>query len=365
MLLLVGLASVASGCFDKPGFHGGDAAGAIDAPSDMAEPPNVMFVTSMPVELDTGPGGLDTTCTGIANSAGHPGTFVAWVSTATIDAKSRLGSATGWVRPDGTPFANTVEDLTSGHIYEPPSLDELDKPVDPDVPVATGTHADGTDDSGHDCSNFTGGNNQIAVGFTDGASPIWTDAMIAPSCSETLFPIYCFEVDHRAYVPAPTTYGPLVFVSSDPFLPGTMTGFDTGATVADDICNSEALAHHYPGAYSAVLALVAEQPLARIGGASQHAWVRVDGVPVTRDFTTFDAPISVDANGRYVDDQVYTGAQQANGLPDSYMFNCDDWTETSGTPYVGFTTRGLETFSGTTVVDCQTAMPVYCAQAPF
>src|SRR5690606_4557544 len=90
-------------------------------PPDAAVPTNLVFVTSTthePASLG-GLAGGDAICAARAEAAGLPGTYVAWLSTATVDARDRLGSARGWRRVDGEPFADTVEDLASGKIFYP------------------------------------------------------------------------------------------------------------------------------------------------------------------------------------------------------------------------------------------------------
>ena len=74
-----------------------------------------------------------------AQAAGLSGTFVALLSTSTVDAKSRLGTARGWVRTDGKPFADRQEDLFRSNcgsaLYYPPRLDEFGNILPPNATV--------------------------------------------------------------------------------------------------------------------------------------------------------------------------------------------------------------------------------------
>ena len=74
--------------------------------------PNLVFVTSTTYRGDLG--GLqaaDARCRERARAANLRGTFVALLSSSTVDARTRLGTARGWVRTDGRPFADTQDDL--------------------------------------------------------------------------------------------------------------------------------------------------------------------------------------------------------------------------------------------------------------
>ena len=78
---------------------------------------NIAFVTSTSVQISTLGGhlGADALCAQRAEAGGLPSnTYVAWLSTSTVDAKTRLAGARGWVRPDGLPFADTLESPRGG-----------------------------------------------------------------------------------------------------------------------------------------------------------------------------------------------------------------------------------------------------------
>lgn len=61
----------------------------------------------------------DGYCSSVAADAGLPGQYLAWLSTTTTNAISKLGGANGWVRTDGRPSANTQADLAAGRIFYP------------------------------------------------------------------------------------------------------------------------------------------------------------------------------------------------------------------------------------------------------
>jgi len=63
-------------------------------------------------------------CDSLAAAAGVPGHFAAFLGTTTASEFSPLGSARGWIRPDGLPFTDTVAGLESGVMWYPPNLNE-------------------------------------------------------------------------------------------------------------------------------------------------------------------------------------------------------------------------------------------------
>src|SRR5206468_3194505 len=74
--------------------------------------PNYAFVTSQRVPTRFQPLEVaDSRCNDAAAAAGLPGEYRAWLSTAAHYARDRLAGARGWIRTDGAPFADTVDDL--------------------------------------------------------------------------------------------------------------------------------------------------------------------------------------------------------------------------------------------------------------
>jgi hypothetical protein len=76
---------------------------------EIATSANFVFVTSSahaPIELGPDLGAADAICAARATEANLPGTYVAWLSTSTRQARDRLAGARGWVRVDGRPVAD-------------------------------------------------------------------------------------------------------------------------------------------------------------------------------------------------------------------------------------------------------------------
>src|SRR5262249_42476658 len=84
----------------------------------------------------------DRHCEESAAAAGlPPGPYVAWLSTQRDSAKARLGNARGWVRPDGYPVVDQVDDLVKGRMYMPIRVSARGAAVNDFV--ATGTQPTG------------------------------------------------------------------------------------------------------------------------------------------------------------------------------------------------------------------------------
>lgn len=207
VLALASLAAVIAlaGCFSRPPAPSPDVtgdAGASDARGDALldgtlAGHNIMFVSSgvftfLPLQQ-----GQDASfCSDAAQAAKLPGSYIGWLSHPTFgsaaDRLRALPMARDWVRPDGVPFADTVDDIITGNILHPPVIDENRHDVtvaDPNVQVATGTAANGTiDNAGAACSN-----GEIAVG-KPGTAPAgtWTDSGMV-NCSATNLRLYCFS----------------------------------------------------------------------------------------------------------------------------------------------------------------------------
>src|SRR5262249_21678466 len=135
--------------------------------------------------------GADGLCATRAMAASLPGTYRAWLSTSTVNAKDRLAGARGWVRTDGLPFADTIADIVSGKILYPIRLDErgADLPTAlGQVFVATGTDPDGTLSTTQvgTCDDFTTVNGSVAVGDAAGGTAAWTSAYLASGCGAAM-----------------------------------------------------------------------------------------------------------------------------------------------------------------------------------
>jgi hypothetical protein len=301
---------------------------------------NRVFVTSTTQAGDFGGlAGADAICADRAAAAGLPGTYRAWISTSTENAVARLGSARGFVRIDGQPFANSVSDLLANRIFNPLRIAETgadvsagELPDTPAVTVFTGTLSDGTVATGSTCSDFTVTTGSARRGEVSGGPASWT-ARQNSNCS-TSRRLYCFQIDHSGadLVPSPTA-GKIAFVSTKTFTPGPAVGIDG----ADALCAANATSAGLVGTYKALLATTTASAASRVTLAPLY--VRPDGIAIASGSTIaaggpLDSGIWQRADGTYVPatgDLAYTGAPSPSAVAPTLAASCDDWTSTAST----------------------------------
>jgi hypothetical protein len=311
------------------------AAGDGGGEADAGQPgPNLMFVTSQTFHGDLGGlAGADAKCRAAAQAQGLKGTFVALLSATGSDALSRLGSARGWVRRDGKPFADTVNDLKQRKFFYPPRIDETGKDVGSAF-VFSGSTENGALAAGQTCSDWTVGasNARASAGFADGGASGWMTGG-QPTCS-SMARLFCFGVDRAIPVTAPKQTGRYAFVSMGTFSP------DTGVAAADGLCQQEGSTLDPNGTFHALIADVGTSPKVRFD-TSQAPWVRPDGLRITESATQmfnvalWEAPIVVRVDGAHLfNPTVYMGSTgfSASGTAST---TCGNWSNTSGTVLVG------------------------------
>jgi len=191
---------------------------------------NLIFVSSR--EYSTDLGGLaayDAQCNALASAAGindAAGTnFVAGMSDSAQQANpagplaSRLGTARGWVRMDGMPFADQLNGLFgAGSAYNDVGFSELGEPLARFVWTALTAEPDRVT-----CGDWT---DAAAPGFAlqgeSSSGPVW-DGPSAAAC-DTSAPIYCLGRSQTTALGAlPSFPGKRIWVSNTPFVPGSMS----------------------------------------------------------------------------------------------------------------------------------------------
>ncbi len=355
-----------SGCLSKPSLNGDrDDAGTVDAPIDAAMPitANVIFVSSIakaPGQLG-GAAGADALCTELAAHlrADIPAnTYIAWLpESPSVTAPMRVQgyNARGWVRPDGLPVADTLDELRLGNHYYPPRLDEYGADVAALVPdVVTATTRTGGVPSGNTCGGFQVSTGDVGFGVADGSGRAWTEVAMG-GCSAEMR-IYCLGVGNSVAVtaPAPPPHR-RVFVSTTRVNSVSGTGYDA-------ICDNDATANGFPDAeYLAALPYGSDHIASRF--PSGLPWARKDGVVVlTSGMTEMLAPVSYDANGlRQVPDSILTGATSFV-TPSSNT--CMDYSSMASPDVnVGWSERSVPAFAlhdETTACDFVPNLRVYC-----
>jgi hypothetical protein len=307
-------------------------------------PYNYVFVTSATYNPGTDfstPEQADAICNTLAQKARLAGRFVAWLSNSTVNARDRLGSASGWIRPDGRPFALSLPELLAGKILYPPRIDENHHDLlDSAAPYYVAT---GTDDRGAASQPLGDWSSTAGTGDATATTVWWTTG----NAHGTMWPmrLYCFGVDPYPSPSVTMTPGRAAFLSSDPFTPGG------GLAAADAHCQNLAdTSLSIPkGHYRALLATtstVAADP-SRFN-PSGPTWVRVDGTAWVERASDLLAgrlltTLSVDQTGAFREDlSVWTGSANRMARSAGPADSCNDWSATSAAQ-TGI--AGLVTFS--------------------
>jgi hypothetical protein len=336
---------------------------------------NYVFVTSQmfsPAQLSSmGTGatadqkvlsGADKACNNAAATAGIAGTYVAWMSSATATATSRLGSARGWVRRDGLPFADSLASPTiPGQIFYPVFLDQNGNKPPPPPRAMSGTFADGTTFTGANCNNWasTAASDSVGIGFGSSGTGTWSYGYTAP-CNAA-YVLYCFGVDYNVVVtgPAPPANEKLAFVTNSGFTPGG------GLASADSLCQSEAMGAGKSGSYFAFLATDSASAASRIT-ATGAMYTRVDGVQVSKDSDLANgldllAAINLTVDGgRYDSSGIFVGSNTLTMVGPN--ISCTSWTSTTGSGYGGTDSNTGSGYYSQGNFSCSQAHSILCLQ---
>jgi hypothetical protein len=291
---------------------------------------NYVFATSTDFSpSNTSLDRADAECNARAASAGLPGRYVAWMSTSAVNARDRVGTARGWVRIDGYPFADQLADPTSRPqgIY-PALYDEAGRALTrPDV--LTGTRPDGTLEAGFNCGDWSSREGNVLAGRVTSGGSAWTAAW-GTACSTTLrLHVLCLGVDVTAPLAPTPESGRKAFLSR-----GSFPGYG-GVPELDILCGEEAAAAGLAGRFKALVATSAASAVSRFDLTGAR-WVRTDGLPLVATASdlaagTVVAPLNVHADGAYVGGRarVVTGAANP-GVAGTLTTTCSDWTAGAG-----------------------------------
>lgn len=309
--------------------------------------------------------GADAQCQSLATGAGLSGTFKAWLSTSTVDAGTRLGTARGFIRPDGQPFADLVSDITAGRILHPLIIDETGANIG-FRNVWTGTAPDGTVIAGSTCLDWTDSTNTKlgGLGFSSAGTFEWTDSSGALSCNNASQHLYCFDTSIVKPLTVSPTTGRIAFA--------TVGNFDTssGISGADTVCATQATAAGLVGTFKALLSTSSASAASRFNlGAGSLPYVRPDGIkigdaPTIAAGTALDSGIWQHADGSYDSVAVWTGSTAPNVAGSSMANTCDDWTNATGaaSSIIADSPRTDPIWWNWQVNNCNGGASLYCLQ---
>ncbi len=346
---LVGLGLILAAC-------GGDDDGT-PMPGGECDPQptdaNYVFVTStLTAPGDLGVEVADALCNEHARDAGLPGRYVAWLSATGNDARDRIGTARGWVRLDGLPFADTLEDLAMGRVYYPVLYDESCRATESEVWTGTDVHG-----MASETCNEWAGDGMGKWGDARGTTEAWTWSSTSP-CRERKA-VLCFGVDHTTPVMPTPVNGRRAFISTGWMVGGGLEG-------ADARCADDAEAAGLSGTFRALIATSTASAASRFD-ASGANWVRLDGVPPAASpddlfAARFVSTITQRADGMYElpgYERAWVGAIDPTSIGDE---TCSDWTDAEARGRnTDVLTAGKEAFEGS-AGDCSFAHGLYCLE---
>jgi hypothetical protein len=226
---------------------GGDCSGLADCPLTMDEDKhisvefkqqthNFVFLSSRAESAShSGAAKYDVNCNELATAAGinndTKDAYVAWVSDKNSLALDRLGTtARGWVRLDGKPVVDTVEDLLAGKLIHTIRIDDTGVTHEDEL-VGTGTLADGSA-APDNCSNWSSESSgfDFSYGENDGGPTYWTETSTR-ACNIGI-EFYCFGTTFSEPITLVPEDGKLIYLS-EPYTP------NAGMT-PDDACAASA-----------------------------------------------------------------------------------------------------------------------------
>lgn len=169
-------------------------------------PKNIMFVTKdASITGNTGgPTGADTLCANYAIAANLPGTYKAYLpdSVAGRTAAARLqtfnAGVRGWLRRDGTVFADFLSTLNSSGPSSAPCINEdgTNECSTGIYAVRTGSASDGSIATGYNCTNWTTTTGDVYKGNLTLSTYQWQTYQNVITGCDGGSRLYCFGVDY-------------------------------------------------------------------------------------------------------------------------------------------------------------------------
>ncbi len=353
--------------------------------AQFSSPHNLMFVTNYVNAYALGGlEGADETCAQDAEAAGLDGTYRAWLSTTTTDARDRLGSARGWVRIDGYPIADTAEDWATAKSLMPVAYNAAGERQE--HMFWTGTNSDGQLGGNRpfyyeeqtlspgSCGDW----GELDPPLADGGRPpegaaVGSSTGIGVRLSDTTTidcdsgaGLLCVGVDKSTPLSFTPASGRVAFLSD------ARVAANEGIGAADTICQAEGAG--LGGSFLAAIA-TSTTPLWDRFDLDGDPWVRVDGIPFVADAADLAnshevlTGLNVLANGELVvsydaaDTFALTGGDFDGELEPEQT--CQDWSVSGGTDntmFGGDPQSGSDNSLGCCRSGCTQERRVFCLQ---
>lgn len=332
---------------------------------------NLIFATAGTFPSNAAASGMpghiayDADCNSAATAAGInnvTGTgYVAMISDSTSLAKNRLGTARGWVRMDGAPFADTVTALfTNNVVYNSMRFDETGQVRIAPGFLMTGTLADGSLAAQQSCNDWTDstGAFSVLVGSPEGGPNHWIDAGDGGGCTTLTRGLICMGNTKTSAVAPVVSAGRKVWLTNAAFTVG-------GTQTPDQMCQAQK-----PTGVTTAIALISynnKTILSSIDPAMNY--VRVDGTLVATGAQlplagTLASGIWQSADGVYRLiglGFVWTGGNL--NAASTTAATCGNWGDPSQPAgIVGSSSEANSEWWSDIGTTCSTAAPIYCIQ---
>ncbi len=333
---------------------------------------NLVFASSTTVAMNLGladpndpTSPYDDACNQLATAAGVNNgggdAYVAFLSSSVSSALTRLGSARGFILPDGKVFGDLPADMTAQReVFNPLLYDEMGG-FDFSSTFATGMNLSGTtslstclDWSSIDSNDFfSRGTHRTGPGFTFVGSV---------RCDSPVARVFCWMNTQTTPIVPPPKNGKVLYL--------TDTHLAIGVDDPDGKCEVDK-----PAGTGTVKALLATTTVA----ASTHlddntTYVRPDGYVIgtgAQLVTVAQAPSALDpwldsgvwqlGNGSYLTGTAWTGQENIDDLG-TVASTCNDWTDTGGTGHRGIAGAIEVGWWNVDPIACSANGRIYCAE---
>ncbi len=317
---------------------------------------NLVFVSSASYATTLGSArAYDTPCNQLATAAGINSqtndAYVAYVTDQNSDAVTVLGSARGFMRVDGAPFADSLSGLVNmNKVLNTLSVDEKGATVSNGVTLVGASNP-----ALYSCSNWTSTAGNHQSGTTSWGPGAWHNGQSYP-CSGT-YRLFCFMKTQTAALSFTPATGKKIYLSNSTF---AVAG---GIAAADAKCDAD----KPMGTAGAVKALLATTttPAGAVLTAGAN-YVRPDGVLVGTGAElvagTLRSGIWQSGNGLYGTGYVFNGSTSSSAVGTAST-TCQNWTSAlmSDHALLGYLAQPSNWW-GQDSVDCSNSYPIYCVE---
>ncbi|HPH65729.1 MAG TPA: hypothetical protein PLF40_08295 [Kofleriaceae bacterium] len=350
--LAIALAVMSLAACGRVGF---DQRSAADAPAldatvpDAATPANRMFISRriLPANFG-GRDAADSICAAEAASANLTGSFVAvlfdqgTLPTALVDAN-------GFVRMDGRPIGNRIENLIAGDSFYP-----VDSFADGALATTLNNLYVWTGTATSDCNRWTAFAGFVGYGVFYATRNHTVGIGVSTTCDNAALHLWCSEVGLQTTVTPKPARGRVAFVTSEAF---------TSPDQADAHCRTTAATAGLSGNFAALLAIDGASPASRFSTTGEP-WVTTDGLELAPTADAFFDGVwltTVTKLGPPASAYPAIGSSSFRETPLA-SDNCSNWTDKTTNPAQRMTYSSNSEFLKVDTASCSITSGTFCLQ---